>query len=63
LRLSNFNADNKKKIMALKKCNDKTFKLYTKERVIDTSAQKESEHEDGDTGAELRGIGVRAGTP
>jgi len=38
--------------MALKKCNNKTFKLFTKELVIDTSAQKESEHEDGDTGAE-----------
>jgi len=48
--------------MALKRCNDKAFKLFTKKLVIDTSAQKESEHEDGDTGAEWRGIGVSAGT-
>jgi len=38
--------------MALKKCNDKAFQLFTKKLVIDSSAQKESEHEDGDTGAE-----------
>jgi len=38
--------------MSLKKCNDKAFKLFTKKLVIDISAQKESKHEDGDTGAE-----------
>jgi len=51
LRPSNFNAANKKKIMALKKCTHKAFKLFTK-KLIDTLAQKESKHEDGDTGAE-----------
>ena len=37
--------------MALKKCTHKAFKLFTK-KLIDTLAQKESKHEDGDTGAE-----------